>query len=154
ELAGDDLAISVDEERCWQYVYAAVLISDGFLADKDRIIDAHFLHKLGDVFLAGVVHGNADNLQPLGSVLLLQFDKPGHLDLAGTAPGRPEVQQDRLSFVAAELNVLALEGFESEIGGGFAGDFEAVIVAVAGPTDAVRCDIEHGRHQDSHEKQS
>ena len=39
--------------------------------------------------LAGIIHRNADNLQTLRSVLILQFDQPGSLDLARPAPRRP-----------------------------------------------------------------
>src|ERR1700719_127069 len=81
-----NLSIPADEETLRQRWDASVSVTDRFLADQHGIVDSHFLCELGDVFLAGVVHRDADNLQALGLVLLLQFDEPRHFDFARTAP--------------------------------------------------------------------
>ncbi len=83
---------------------------------QDGIIDSHILGELGDVFLAGIIHGDADDLQSLRSVLVLQFDEPRHFDFARTAPGGPEIQQHGLTAQVGQAHALAVERFQSEIG--------------------------------------
>src|SRR5690349_2395831 len=72
--------------------------------------------KLGDVVFAGIVHRNADHLQSLVCVLLPQLLEPRHLDLAGLAPSRPEVQKDGFATEIGEVNSLAVKRFQSEVG--------------------------------------
>ena len=81
---------------------AAVLVADRFFSDQDGIVHAHILGEFADVFLAGVIHGDADDLQSLRAVLFLQVDEPGHFDFAGAAPGRPEVEQHGLAAKVGE----------------------------------------------------
>src|SRR6266436_171368 len=115
EFAGDELAVTVHEKRCGQHADTAVALPNRFLAEQDRVVDAHFLGEFGDVFGAGVVHGYADDLESLGAVFFLQLDEPRHFDLAGAAIRRPEVEQDGFAAEAGELEALAVERGQVEI---------------------------------------
>src|SRR5208283_1938066 len=115
EFAGDELAVAVHKERGWQHAHSAVALANRFFAEQDGVVDAQFLRELSDVFGAGVVHGHADDLKALRAVLLLQLDKPGHLDLARAAIGRPEIEQNGLAAKVGELEVLAIERRQFEV---------------------------------------
>ena len=67
--------------------------------------------------LLGVIHGNADDLKSLPGELILKLNEPRHLDFAGTAPGRPEVEQDGFATEVREAPGFAVERFEGEIRG-------------------------------------
>src|SRR5450631_3403558 len=97
EFAGDEFAVAVQEESCGEDANSTVALSYGFFSDEDGVVDAHFFREFGDVFGAGVVHGNAHDLETLGAVFFLELDKPRHLDLAGAAIGCPEIEQDGLA---------------------------------------------------------
>ena len=45
----------------------------------------------------------------------MQLDKPRHLDLAGTAIGRPEIEQNGFAAKIRELEVLAVERLQYEV---------------------------------------
>ena len=62
-----------------------------------------------------VVHGDADDLQPLRAVLPLPRGEDRHLHLARRAPGGPEVEQNHLAAEAGERERLAAEVFEREV---------------------------------------
>jgi hypothetical protein len=47
----------------------------------------------------------------------LQFDKPGHLDLAGAAIRRPEIEQNGFAAQVGKLEVLAVKRREFEVRG-------------------------------------
>ena len=53
-------------------------------------------------------------------ILLLEFDEPGSLNLAGSAPGGPEVELNRLALVAGQRNLFAAEIGQREGRGFFA----------------------------------
>jgi hypothetical protein len=98
KLASQDFAVAINEERGWKHADAAITLPYRFLTQQNRVIDPHILGKPGNIVRAGVVHGDAHNLQSLRAIFFLQLDKPWHLDLAGTAPGGPEVEQDSLAM--------------------------------------------------------
>ena len=62
--------------------------------------------------------GDAEDFKALGGVLVAQLDEPGGFDLAGAAPGGPEVDEHGLAFVAGERDFFAAQVFEREVGGG------------------------------------
>ena len=68
--------------------------------------------------VAIVVHGNANHLQPCGTVALLKFDKPGDFLLAGRTPGGPEVEHHGLAAQIAELEVVPFKIGENKVGCG------------------------------------
>jgi len=117
EFAGGYLAVAVHKKCCGQNADAAVAIGNGIFANQDGIIDAHFFGELCDLFIAGIVHGYADDLESLGTVFFLELDKPGHLDFAGSAVSCPEIEKNGLAAKIGELEALAVEGLKIEIGG-------------------------------------
>src|SRR5208337_5267795 len=105
ELAGDELAVAVHKERGRQDADSAVALANGLFAEQDGVVDTHLLRELGDVFSAGIVHGYADDLEALRAVFFLQLDEPRHLDFAGLAICRPEIEQNGLAAEVGELEV-------------------------------------------------
>jgi hypothetical protein len=85
----------------------------------------HLRNEVGDVFFVlqvlrlvvfvEIVGGDAQNLQPLRGVLIVEFLEPGNLNLAGSAPGGPEVDDNGLALEAGERNLLALKVFERKV---------------------------------------
>ena len=117
EFAGDELAVAVQKKRGRQHADASVALANRFFAEQDGVVDAQFLGEFSDVFGAGVVHGYAHDLEPLRAVFILQLDKPRHLDLAGTAIRRPEIEQHGFAAKVGELEVLAVECRKFEVRG-------------------------------------
>jgi hypothetical protein len=64
--------------------------------------------EVGNLFVTGVVHGNADNLQALRSIFLLQVNQPRHFYLARAAPGGPEIQQYSLAAEPSQRRGFAI----------------------------------------------
>ena len=56
-----------------------------------------------------VVHGNANDLQPAWTIPLLPCHKARHLNLAGSAPGGPKVEQHHLAAVGIQVEPLVVE---------------------------------------------
>src|SRR5262249_44732463 len=91
--------------------------SNLLFSDHDRIVHPHLLSELGNFLRTRIVHSDAEDLQALRAVLFLQIYKPGHLDLAGLAPGRPEVEQDGLAVKIGKFERLSIKRGQREIGG-------------------------------------
>ncbi len=64
----------------------------------------------------GVIHGHAQNHQAILAVLLLQVDKPRHLDLAGRTPRGPEIQQHGFAPEVGKLHSSSIQPGQVEIG--------------------------------------
>ena len=103
-----DLAIAVDQEGGRQRIHPAVQLGDRIVSLQDPIIDG----QLGDERLHGrppfFVHRDADDGETLVFVLALEVDEPGNLDLAGTAPGGPKIEQDDFSRVIGQVYDIAV----------------------------------------------
>ena len=67
----------------------------------------------GDFVVLGV---DAEDLKALGGVLLFEVDEPGSFQLAGAAPGGPEVDEEGLAFVVGEGDLFAGEVLKGEGG--------------------------------------
>ena len=79
----------------------------------------------------GLVQADADDLEPgivIGAIGGLQ---PGKLGDAGSAPGRPEIDQDVLAAVGLEADGLALDVLARERRGGLADLVQPLQVALA-----------------------
>ena len=63
-----------------------------------------------------IVHGNADDLQALSAILVLQFDETRYLLAAWITPGRPEIQENYSSPVIGELEMSTPQIRQREIG--------------------------------------
>ncbi len=79
EDAIDHDAVAVDIKRGGQILDAAVLLGDLLLAEQDGIVDGVFGGELLHILLVAIIHGDADDLQSLRAIALLQFDEPGDL---------------------------------------------------------------------------
>src|SRR5215813_12181475 len=68
------------------------------VASEDRVVQLHLVSKRQDFLVGGVVLGHAQDHKPLVAILFLQLHQPGHLDLAGLAPGGPKVDQNSFAL--------------------------------------------------------
>ena len=109
------MALAVDEEGDGQAKDSVVEFANLRVAHDDRIVDFEFTNE-GRDGVGGVVHGDADDLQALRAVLVLQLDEEGSFFAAGRAPGRPEVEQNYFSAIVGERERFAGELLESEVG--------------------------------------
>ncbi len=154
EFAGDDLTVAVHEKGGGQHANAAVAVGDRVFADQNGVIDAHILGKFGDIVGAGIVHGYADDLESIGAVFFLELDKPGHLDLAGTAVGCPEIEQDGFAAQIREFDALAVERGKFEIGREIADELPLGRAAVGGSlVGQAHSGEEHGCDEGGDEEQ-
>src|ERR1700720_3336791 len=62
--------------------------------DERRVVQVEFLGKLDDFIR--LINGDANELQPAGPELPLRSNEFGHLLTAGTAPRRPEINDEYL----------------------------------------------------------
>jgi len=120
DVAGGDLSVAVDHKSDGQTEDSAVSIREFGIAQRDWIIHFELLLKLANGRLA-VVHGNAEDLQTLRGVLVLQLNEVGNFLLAGFAPGGPEIQHDDFAAVVRQAEVAAGEIGERKVGSGAQG---------------------------------
>src|SRR5580698_652348 len=114
ELNQCNFALPVDQQRGGQRVKPAVRGTDIIVAEKDTVVHLAIL----DVGLNNgptiFVHGDAEHGKTLVLELPFEIDKPGDLDLAGAAPGGPEIQQYDLALVVGGMNGLTVGVFQAE----------------------------------------
>src|SRR5579875_1276003 len=104
----DNLAGAVDVERLREVIDAAIGLGDLLIRQENRVADAELLRGGRDVVALGaVVLGEAQDLETLVLILRGELLEPWHLQLAGAAPGGPEVDHDRMAFEVGERNLLA-----------------------------------------------
>src|SRR6516162_3180492 len=108
----DDFAVSSNEETLGQRRNSAVSLAHGLFPEQYRVIHAHVSGEPRDLVFPGVIHGDPDNLQALRSILILKINQPRRLNLAGSTPGRPEVDQNGFTFEPGEADCFAIESFE------------------------------------------
>src|ERR1700733_9336433 len=110
-------AIAVNIERHRQVVQPAVGLLHLPVCQQNRIGDPGLLYDLRNRILAGIhVICHAENFKTLSRVLLLKLLKPRHLDLARSAPRRPEIHQHRPSLEVAQGYLLAIQRLQRESG--------------------------------------
>ena len=103
-----DFALSVDQKGQGQSHNSAIRLAQFFIAHGHRIIWLQF--SIGSADQRGVVvHGDADDLQALRTVLPLPLGEARHFNLAGGTPCGPEVEQDNLPAQTAEVNLLPVQ---------------------------------------------
>src|SRR5689334_11535532 len=108
DVHGGDLSFAVNHESRGQSLHPAVELRDGVIADNDAVIDAELGHERLDHLPAFVIHGDADDFKAAVAELALKLLQPRNLDLAGPAPGGPEVEQDHLALVIREADRFAV----------------------------------------------
>src|SRR3984957_5270181 len=103
-MLGGDPALAVDEKRSWEGFNAAVHLCDGAVTKHDRVVHRLppkvGLHRPPTV----VIHGHTQHGEARVLVRILELDEPGNLDFAGTAPGRPKIEQNNFSPVIGKLD--------------------------------------------------
>ena len=93
---GIDPAIPPDQECDWQSENSSVEFARLRIAHHNRVVHFEVLVEITHRFRS-VVHGNANDLKALVTVLILKLDETRNLLPAGIAPGCPEVQKDDLA---------------------------------------------------------
>src|SRR5262249_41596213 len=88
------------------------------VADHDAVVELVFLDVFANAVPAVVIHGNAQHRELLILEPALEIDEPGDLDLAGSAPRRPEIQQDDLAEIVGQMYGLTVGILEGEVGAG------------------------------------
>src|SRR5260370_26907992 len=113
----DDFAVATDEEASGITEQAAELVGDFVVANDDGIVHRKLLAVHGEAFLgekrndrgfAFLIHGDAEHGKSFRGVFLLHFDEPGNLDVAGLAPGSPEIDEDDSALVLCERDIIAV----------------------------------------------
>ena len=115
-VAGEDVALGIDEVGDGESEDAAVEVAEVLVADDDGVGELEFAI---DLLYGGgiVVHGDADDLEAVGGIFLLPCGEAWDLGETGSAPSGPEVEQDEFATVAIELDGFAGEVGEGEVGG-------------------------------------
>src|SRR5579863_747343 len=114
-MLGVDAAVAADEE-CGGQADDAAIEQVNLLAAVHRhgVIHLEFVIELFHGFRT-IVERDADHRETLVAILVLELDEPRNLHLAGTAPRRPEVEQDDLAAVVRQPESLAVEFRQGEI---------------------------------------
>src|SRR5439155_19440570 len=124
-----DFSVAGNEEARGVAEKTAELVGDLVVADDDGVVHGQFQAVDVEAFLgqkridggfAFFIHGDAQNGETLRFVLLLHFDEPGNFDVAGIAPGGPEIDQDNFSFVLGKRGISTVEIFEGDFGSALA----------------------------------
>ena len=114
-MFGIDAAIAAYKESDRQSENSSVKLASRGVAHHYWIVHSEMLIEVADRFRA-IVHGNADNLQALISILVLQFHKMRDFFPAGIAPGCPEVQQNHLAPIVRKTQLLSTQLRKGEVG--------------------------------------
>src|SRR5512146_1885931 len=109
-IAGQDLAVASNVEG-GRITIDAVGITYVVGSENNRVVDAHVLSEFRNLLLARIIHRDANDREPLGTILFLQVDEVGYLCFAGWAPRRPEVQNDGFAFQVRKPHKLASADF-------------------------------------------
>ena len=95
-VLGVNASLAVDQESNRQAEDSSVSSADIRSSHDDGVVHMELLIESAD-WIGAVIHRDADDLQTLAPVLLLQIDEVRRLFAAGDAPGGPEIQQDDLA---------------------------------------------------------
>jgi hypothetical protein len=115
-----DASVAVDEEGEGHLV-DVVLGAERIVADGDGVAHACLLHEGPHLAGSFTIHIDADELEALGAIRLVEGDVPGDFNFAAAAVDGPEVEEDDAASILGEGERLAVEIGEEEIGGGPAG---------------------------------
>src|SRR5579863_1112217 len=95
-MLGTDPAIPPDQECDWQSENSSIAFTRLCIAQHNWVVHFEARVEITHRFRS-IVHGNANNLQALATVFILEFDELWNLVPARIAPGCPEVQKDDLA---------------------------------------------------------
>ncbi len=119
-MGGGDAPVPVDEVGGRQGFDAAILIGGLIVADNHAVVDVELFQERLDDGPPFVIFGDAEHGEALILLTLFELGEPGNLDLAGAAPGGPEIEHHDLAAVIAEVDDAAVDVLQGEIRGGFA----------------------------------
>ncbi|MFM1945193.1 MAG: hypothetical protein RI897_4175 [Verrucomicrobiota bacterium] len=118
EIFTDDIAFAIDEVGRGDgidAVFLGKLIFPAFAVEE--LGPGHFaLFDEGGQFVFILVEADADDFEAFVVVLFVGFEDVGEFGDAGSAPGCPEVDEDRFTFEFGEGEGLVIEVFDIEIG--------------------------------------
>jgi len=93
---GVNASLAVDQESNRQAEDSPVGSADIRSSHDDGVVHVELLIERADR-VGAVIHRDADDLQALAAVFLLQIDKMRYFFTTRNAPGCPEIQQDDLA---------------------------------------------------------
>lgn len=95
------------------------MFADFRVAHDYRVVHFELFVEGGDG-VRGIVHGNAEDLEASGAVVILELDEVGDFGAAGFAPCGPEIEEDDFAVVVGEFERRASGRLrQGEIGSGF-----------------------------------
>ena len=107
-------AVAIDQECDRQPEDSAIELSGFRGAHYDGIVHVKLLvESAGRV--GTVVHGDADNLQSLVAILLLQFGEMRSLDAAGLAPASPKIEKNQFAAIGRQPQIRPIQLRQGEI---------------------------------------
>lgn len=95
-MFGGDPAVPPDQECDRQSENSSVEFTRLCIAHHNRVVHFEVLVEIAHRFRS-IIHGNANDLQALAAVLILEFDEMWNLVPAWIAPSCPKVQKDDLA---------------------------------------------------------
>ena len=133
-------SVAVEDHRCRQPARMEELPGHGLRVERDVVLDAEFLDELDhQVAVRAPVHRHAQDAEPLVPVSLVQGLEVGGLLAAGVAPGRPEIDQERVAAVVGKRDRGAVvQGGGREVGSGIAAAQGGRLAGNAGREDQRR----------------
>jgi hypothetical protein len=115
--SGADDATAVDEEGEGKSEHTSVASGEACVAYGCGVVELETHDEAaGERWI--VIHGDADDLQALRSILALPCGEDGHFNLARRAPRSPEVEQHNFAAEGQEAEGLAIEVLKNETGRG------------------------------------
>ena len=108
-------ALPIDDERSRERINAAIQCAYGIIAQDDAVIHLLRGNVRFDRLPSVLIHGNANDLEALALILLLEFDEPGDFEGTGTAPGRPEIEHHDLASQVTEFQRIPVRVLERKI---------------------------------------
>ena len=97
-----NLPVTIDQKRHRQTKDSAVEVSQLYISHGHGVIQLQFVRCFtheGRV----VIHGNSDDLEAAWTIRSLPGHKGWHLNLAGSAPCGPEVEQHHFAPISLEV---------------------------------------------------
>ncbi len=96
--------------------HAAIFIGQRFVTNHDGVWNFVLGKMRTHRIPTFVIHGDAQNGEPLRLVFLIKLNEPGNFNFAWSAPGGPEIQQYNFAFIGAELDHFSVGIGQREIG--------------------------------------
>src|SRR5438034_3726274 len=140
----DDDAVAVDHEALWHARRLQRLADRPRAILQDVEVEAEVVHELHHNFRPVLIHAHGDDAEVAPLEVLAELLHRGHLEAAGVAPGRPDVEEHDLPAVVREGRGLAgARVHDAKVGSARAGSDQ---VELGAELDRER-DAEHDGHR-------